>query len=75
VPVQISNSTTARSYGVDSNIVIGALRFPRNATIGAVEAAAKEPAASGPFSLDSVLVRHVDGRHVWTPPVGKGFFW
>jgi hypothetical protein len=41
--------------GVDANIVIGALRFPKNAAIGAVEAAAKEAAAAGPFSFDPVL--------------------
>jgi hypothetical protein len=41
--------------GVDLNIVIGTLRFPKNAAIGAVEADAREAAASGPFSLDVVL--------------------
>jgi hypothetical protein len=40
---------------VEPNLVIGALRFPDNAAIGAVETAAKEAATSGPFSLDAVL--------------------
>ena len=41
--------------GVDSNIVIGALRFPDDAAIGAVAAAAKEASSSGAFSLDAIL--------------------
>jgi hypothetical protein len=41
--------------GVDPNIVIGAFRFPKNAAIGAVEAAAKEASSSGVFSLDAIL--------------------
>jgi hypothetical protein len=41
--------------GVDPNIAIGAFRFPNNAEIGAVEAAAKETSSSGPFSLDAAL--------------------
>jgi hypothetical protein len=49
-----------QSYGkvvneVDPNIVIGALRFPKNAAIGVVEAAVKEASSSGAFSLDAVL--------------------
>src|SRR5258707_4755775 len=41
--------------GVDPNIVIGAFRFPKNAAIGSVEAAAKEASSSGAFSLDAIL--------------------
>jgi hypothetical protein len=41
--------------GVDPNLVIGAFRFPHNAAIGAVEAAAKEASSSGVFSLDAIL--------------------
>src|SRR5258708_35753266 len=41
--------------GVDHNIVVGAFRFPKNATIGAVAAAAKEASSSGLFSFDAVL--------------------
>jgi hypothetical protein len=41
--------------GVDPNIVIGAFRFPKNAAIGSVEAAAKEASSSGMFSLDAIL--------------------
>jgi hypothetical protein len=41
--------------GVDPNIVIGAFRFPKNAEIGSVEAAAKEASSSGAFSLDAIL--------------------
>ena len=41
--------------GVDPNLVIGALRFPNNAAIGSVEAAAKEASSSGVFSLDAIL--------------------
>ena len=36
-------------------MVIGALRFPNNAAIGEVEAAAKQASSSGAFSLDAVL--------------------
>jgi len=41
--------------GVDRLMLIGALRFPENASIGSVESAAKTAATSGPFSLDSIL--------------------
>jgi hypothetical protein len=41
--------------GEDRMMVIGALRFPNNKPITAVEAAAKVSASSGPFSLDAIL--------------------
>jgi hypothetical protein len=41
--------------GVDRIAVIGALRFPNNGSIGALEAAAKAASSSGPFSLDAIL--------------------
>jgi hypothetical protein len=41
--------------GVDANVVIGAFRFPGNALLAGLEAAAKTSASSGPFSLEPIL--------------------
>jgi hypothetical protein len=41
--------------GVDANMVIGALRFPSNRAVTAVEQTAKERVSSGAFSLDAIL--------------------
>jgi hypothetical protein len=41
--------------GVDRMLVIGALRFPGNASIQDLEGAAKEASSSGAFSLDAIL--------------------
>lgn len=41
--------------GVDQMVTIGAYRYPGNAAIGAVEAAAKLSSSSGAFSLDAIL--------------------
>jgi hypothetical protein len=41
--------------GVDQMVTIGAYRYPRNATIGALAAAAKLSSSGGAFSLDAIL--------------------
>jgi hypothetical protein len=40
--------------GVDPDMVIGAYRFPANAAITSLEAAAKVASSTGPFSLDAI---------------------
>jgi len=41
--------------GVDTNVVIGAYRFPGNTALTALDAAAKASASVGPFSLEPIL--------------------
>jgi hypothetical protein len=41
--------------GVDANVLIGAYRFPGNALLTDLDAAAKASASGGPFSLEPIL--------------------
>ena len=41
--------------GVDTNVVIGAYRFPGDAALSELDAAAKASASLGPFSLEPIL--------------------
>jgi hypothetical protein len=46
---------TKTANGVDRLLTVDALRFPPSRTITGLEAEAKAPSSSGPFSVDAIL--------------------